>query len=102
MVAVSGQSTESGDSAFDALMARRNGEPLPEPTCPHLARDHDGKCWACVYDERERALKAEVLREAADAVLREFDPPIEACIWASEWLRDRAERVATPPGQGGA
>ncbi|MGZ6772571.1 MAG: hypothetical protein ACXVGA_08570 [Mycobacteriaceae bacterium] len=53
----------SGESAFDALMTRRNGEPLPEPTCPHFSRDHEGKCWACAYDEHERAEKAEAWDE---------------------------------------
>lgn len=45
--------------------------------------------------------KTEVLREAADAVVREFVPPIDACIWASEWLRDRAERSYSPAEGGG-
>lgn len=33
---------------------------------------------------------AAALNAAADDVLCEFDPPIDACIWASEWLRNRA------------
>lgn len=56
---------DKSQSAFDALMARRNGEPLPEPTCPHLSRDFEGKCWECIYDQRERDMKAEVWDKCA-------------------------------------
>lgn len=48
----------------------------------------------------EREARAEELERAADEVLHEFDPPIEACIWASEWLRNRAAAYRQEPGDG--
>ena len=92
------QAPEKGVSPFDALMARRNGEPLPEPTCPHFSRDHEGKCWACVYDQRERAMKADAWEECAKES--------HALGWLHDWaLSDLLERNpyrSIPPAKGDA
>lgn len=85
---------------------------LSEPTCKcgHETRWHGDlgcgylgwsygkpKCGCRLTDsEVVRQIVAAALTEAADDVLTEFDPPIEACIWASEWLRDRAARMSSP------
>ena len=43
----------------------------------------------------------DALREAADAALTMYDPPVHECIEWSEWLRARADYGHTRPAGGG-
>ena len=55
---------------YEALMGRRHGDPLPEPTCPHLTRDFYGNCWGCAEERRTRETQAEAWDDCAQQALR--------------------------------
>jgi len=44
-----------------------------------------------IIADAERKAAEKALREAADAALTMFDPPVDECVEWSEWLRARAD-----------
>ena len=88
----------SGASTYDATcgICVREREYVRHLAAALLDAIDAGQVPGLATSEAVERAKREAMREAAEAVLTEFDPPIEACVWAAEWLRDRAEAGETP------